>query len=140
MGARWLEVAPEHLDAGTVVWTLGRVVDRSRLPKPRVVVRFDLTGHVTPRRYWLVLTRDDSEVCVTPPGYDEDLVVTTDTRWLTAWHMGWVPLGVAQRTGHLVVEGPPAMVRTFREWGRSSPFAGVRPAVDQPLLAPAVTR
>lgn len=133
-GARWLEVAPEHLDAGLALWTLGRLIDKSRLPQARVVARFDFTDRITPNRYWLVLTHEDSEVCVKPPGYAEDLVVTTDTIWLIKWHMGWVSLGAAQRAGHFSIAGRPAIVRAFGNWGGLSPYAAVRPAVDQPLL------
>ncbi len=137
-GARWREVAPEDLDGGLVIWALGRLIDRERLPEPRVVVRFDLHddpgGDRRHSRYWLVLTRDEAEVCVTPPGFPEDLVVTTDTQWLTKWHMGWVSLGQAQRAGHLRLEGTRRMDQAFRQWGGRSPFAGVRSAVEQPLM------
>jgi DNA-binding HxlR family transcriptional regulator len=133
-GARWLEVAPQDLDAGLVVWTLGRLIDKSQLPARRIVVRFDLTDDVRPNRYWLILTTADSEVCVTPPGYSDDLRVTTNTPWLTKWHLGWVSLGEAQRAGQLCLDGPGPMVRAFRQWGGRSPFAHLRPAVEQPLM------
>jgi len=42
-GARWLEAAPEHLDAGVVLWSLCRQIDVGALPDSRLVVRFDLS-------------------------------------------------------------------------------------------------
>jgi len=48
--------------------------------------------------------------------------------------MGWVSLGEAERAGHLRIAGTMPMVRAFARWGGLSPFAGVRPRVDQPLM------
>ena len=89
-GARWREVLPEHHDPYLALWMVSRLIDPATLPQPRVVVRFDVTGGRRPDRYWLVLGRTDSEVCVTEPGYPTDGVVGTD-----AGHAG--PLGHRRR-------------------------------------------
>ena len=47
-GARWREVRPEHHDPYLVVWMLSRMIDRDGLPRPRVVVRFDVPAHPRP--------------------------------------------------------------------------------------------
>lgn len=79
-----------------------------------------------------MLSRDDAEVCVRPPGFAEDLVVTTDTIWLVKWQTGAVTLAAARRSGHIRIDGPPSLVRAFGRWGGLSPFAHVRPAADHP--------
>lgn len=79
-----------------------------------------------------MLSRDDAEVCVRPPGFAEDLVVTTDTIWLVKWQTGAVTLAAARRSGHIRIDGPPSLVRAFGRWGGLSPFAHVRPAADRP--------
>jgi DNA-binding HxlR family transcriptional regulator len=112
-GARWLEVAPEHLDAHLVLWSISRQIDPAALPAPRIVVRVDLTDVKAANRFWLVVDQHEREVCVKHPGFPEDLVVTTDTRWLTKWQLGWVSMGQALRSGHFRVDGPPALVRAF---------------------------
>jgi DNA-binding HxlR family transcriptional regulator len=124
-GTRWLEIAPEHLDVHLALRTVCRLVDADRLPDRRVVVRFDLTDGSRPNRYWLVLSRADREVCVTPPGFDDDLVVTTDATWLIDWHTGAVSLDAAVRSGHFTIDGPRELVRAYGSWGGISPFAGV---------------
>ena len=76
-GERWLELGPPHLDPGVVLdswirWYLAR----ENLPDRRVVVRFDLPDR--PRKadqLWIIFDGDQSEVCRTNPGYDEDLIV-----------------------------------------------------------------
>jgi DNA-binding HxlR family transcriptional regulator len=40
-GARWLEIAPEHLDPFVALWSMCNALRRDRLPDRRVVIRFD---------------------------------------------------------------------------------------------------
>jgi hypothetical protein len=126
-GARWLEAAPEHFDAHTVLWSLCRLADPEDLPGRRLVIRFELSDGAK-RRVWVVLCPPDSEVCVKPPGYDEDLVVRTTSEWLAKWHMGRISLGQAMHAGLISVEGPRELVQTLSTLGLSR-FAGVEPAL-----------
>jgi len=125
-GARWLEIGPQHVDAGVTLWSLCRQAEPDELPRRRVVIRFDISDG--PRRhFWVVLEPPESEVCVRPPGYDEDLVVRTSSEWLAKWHMGRISLGQAMHEGLMRVEGPPNLVRTLATLGLSK-FAAVEPA------------
>jgi DNA-binding HxlR family transcriptional regulator len=125
-GARWLEAAPEHFDAHTVLWALCRLVDPDDIPTRRLVIRFELRdGHT--RRVWVVLCPPESEVCVKPPGYEEDLVVTTTSEWLAKWHMGRISLGQAMHAGLISVQGSSELVHTLSTLGLSR-FADVEPA------------
>jgi DNA-binding HxlR family transcriptional regulator len=125
-GARWLEMTPAHFDSHTVLWSLCRLTDAEDLPRRRLVIRFELSdGHK--RRVWVVLCPPDSEVCVKPPGYDEDLVVRTNSEWLAKWHMGRISLGQAMHSGLIDVEGPSELVGTLATLGLSR-FAEVEPA------------
>lgn len=81
-GARWLDLAPADYDAAVVLWAWAKFVDAERLPPHRVVVRFDISDDAN-KRYWMLLQRPESEVCVKNPGLDEDLVVATDSVTLT---------------------------------------------------------
>jgi DNA-binding HxlR family transcriptional regulator len=125
-GARWLEMAPPHLDAHVVVWAICRLAEPEALPARRVVIRFDLLDGRY-RRLWLVLAPDAREVCIKPPGFDEDLVVTATSEWLAKWHMGKISLGRAMHEGLIAVEGPRRLVRLLATLGISR-FATVAPA------------
>ncbi|HEX6682077.1 MAG TPA: helix-turn-helix domain-containing protein [Candidatus Limnocylindrales bacterium] len=126
-GARWLEIAPEHLGPHVVLWSMSRLADLSTLPQPHVVVRFDLTDQKRQNRYWMLLETTHAEVCMTYPGHPEDLIVTTTSEWLAKWHMGWISLRAAQNRKVIDVAGPPRLVRVLATLGRSK-FADVRPA------------
>jgi hypothetical protein len=119
---------PEHHDPYLVLWTITRLLDPAALPRPRVVVRFDLTDRSSPGRYWLVCARTGNEVCVHHPGFTEDAVVVTDADWLTRWHTGAITLPRAQRAQGITVTGPRWAIRELTRWGHLSPFADVRPA------------
>ncbi len=123
-GTRWLEVAPEHLDPYVLLWGICREVDRALLPDPRLTVRFEFRD--APRtysRFWLVMQRPEPEVCVKPPGYEEDLVVSTVAEWLLRWHMGQVTLGQGLRERRVQVTGPRSLIATLGSWGGQSSFA-----------------
>lgn len=127
-GARWLETAPEDLDAHVVLWSMCRLMQKNgELPDRRVVVRFDISDGRHPR-FWVVLDDPTAEVCVKPPGFDVDLVVSTESEWLALWHMGRLPFSAAMRRGLIRVDGPRELVRELAGWGLSR-FAEVAPAV-----------
>ena len=89
-GERWLELGPPHLDPGVVLDFLDPLVPGPRESSDRrVVVRFDLPDR--PRKadqLWIIFNGEQSEVCRTNPGYDEDLVVRASSNALAEWHLG----------------------------------------------------
>jgi DNA-binding HxlR family transcriptional regulator len=125
-GHRWLEMAPEDLDPYVILWGLCKEVDRDLLPDERVTVRFEFRDWTRPYdRFWLVMQRPEPEVCIKPPGYAEDLVVTTVAEWLLRWHLGEVSLGQGLRERRVEVIGPSSLVARLRTWGGQSSLAGV---------------
>ena len=76
---RWAFGDPrlEELDSGLLVRKIHQRINRVLLPETRTVVEFDFTGPCR-RRVWLLLERRDVSVCVTPPGFDSDLIVRAD--------------------------------------------------------------
>jgi hypothetical protein len=98
-----------------------------RLPQPRVVIRFELKDRAK-ERFWLLLHKPEAELCVKHPGYDEDLVITTDSKTLTLVHLGRLPVHEAERAGSWRIDGPAPLVRKLPSWGGFySRFAGVQP-------------
>jgi DNA-binding HxlR family transcriptional regulator len=135
-GAHWLEIAPEHLDPFVALWSMCRALRRDRLPKGRVVIRFDFTGRVRHERYWLIIERGDTEICKEYPGLDEDLFITAEAEAFVRWHAGQLSWAEAARDGRIRLHGPSALVRAFPTWNARSAFAHITP-ISQPALSSA---
>lgn len=126
-GARWLEVAPEHLDPYVALWSMCNSLAVDRLPDRRVVVRFEFSDQPKRHaRFWLLLEHGTGEVCATSPG-EEDLVVVARSEPFVRWHMGHLSWSQAVSDGGVRVEGPPTLARAFPTWNQRSHFAHIRP-------------
>jgi DNA-binding HxlR family transcriptional regulator len=132
-GARWLEIAPEHLDPFVALWSMCNALRRDRLPDRRVVIRFDFTGRRRPERYWLLIELGDTEICKTYPGLDEDLYVTADAEAFVKWHAGQLSWGQATRENRIRLYGPSSLVRAFPTWNARSMFAHIAPVTHEAL-------
>ena len=107
--------SPEELDAGLLVWKIHQRINRELLPESRTVVEFDFSGP-RGRRVWLVLEPREVSVCVTPPGFDADLIVHADLLLFYRVWLGHVDYDTAIRCRTLVVDGPPSLARAFPRW------------------------
>lgn len=128
---RWMFAEPEPADVNPVAltWWMHRRVDRSRLPARRIVVEFDYRGHDA-TVIWLVLDRGEPSVCVKHPGFDADVVVTTDVVSMMRVFSGIITLASAVADEALTLQGPPSLTRQFGSWFLWSPFV---PAVRERL-------
>jgi DNA-binding HxlR family transcriptional regulator len=127
-GARWLEIAPEHLDPFVALWSMCNALRRDQLPHRRIVIRFDFTASRRHERYWLLIERGETEICKTYPGLDEDLYVTAEAEAFVKWHAGQLSWAQACREDRIELDGPSWLVRAFPTWNARSMFAHVRPA------------
>jgi DNA-binding HxlR family transcriptional regulator len=125
-GVRWAfgEPRPEELDAGLLAWRIHQRINRELLPERRTVVEFDFTGPRA-RRVWLLLEPSEVSVCVTPPGFDADLVVRADLTFFYRVWLGHVEFDAAIRCGAVVVDGRPDLARQLPRWLMWSPMAGI---------------
>ena len=136
-GARWLEIAPMHLDPFVALWSMCNALRRDRLPDRRVVIRFDFTGGPRNERYWLLIEHGDTEICKTYPGVDEDLYITAEAEAFVKWHAGQLTWTEATRTRRIRLDGGLSwIVRAFPTWNARSMFAHIRPVSRTPT-APA---
>jgi DNA-binding HxlR family transcriptional regulator len=131
-GARWAftEPEPEELDPDLLLWWMHGRIDRDRLPAARVVVEFAFSD--TPRRYWLVVEPHDVSVCVSHPGLDTDLLVSSDLGTMYEVWLGRKALGDAMREDRVQLAGATPVVRAFPELLEYSPMAPYVRAASAP--------
>jgi DNA-binding HxlR family transcriptional regulator len=131
-GQNWLELQPEHLDSDILMWAILTHLPADKMPPQRRVVRFEFRDET--KRYWLVLRRDDPDICYSDPGYGDDLVIRTDLGAITRVYLGQLSLADARRCGVLEIEGPRDLVRSVFEWFPVSGFAAhARPVRYDPV-------
>ena len=128
-GQRWArsELSRDELDPRLLMWDMQRNIETDALPDHRVVVRFrfsDVRGNL-PRVTWLILDRDDVDVCYRDPGFAVDLVVAGRLRTLIGVWLGDTSIPEAIRGGELAIDGPRTLARAFPRWLRRSSFATV---------------
>ena len=120
-GQNWLDLQPEHLDSDILMWAILTHLHLDRLPPQRRVVRFEFRDEK--KRYWLVLRREDPDICYSDPGFGDDLVIRTDLEAITRVYLGQLSLVDARRCDLLEIEGPRELVRGVFEWFPVSGFA-----------------
>jgi DNA-binding HxlR family transcriptional regulator len=125
-GARWLEIAPQHLDPFVALWSMCNALRRDLLPDGRVVIRFDFTGRQRSEVYWLLIEHGETEICKEYPGLDEDLYITAEAEAFVKWHAGQLSWAEATRDDRIQLYGPSWLVRAFPTWNARSMFADIK--------------
>jgi DNA-binding HxlR family transcriptional regulator len=120
-GSKWAELTPEQAHPGVVLWMWATFfLERERLPRRRVLVRFDYPTLSGPgSRNWLLVERGDAEICDRYPGGDEHLIVViNDPVVFARWHLGELRWADALRSGGIELSGPRNLIRVFPTWHR----------------------
>jgi DNA-binding HxlR family transcriptional regulator len=127
-GKHWLPatLTRERADPDVVMWDMSRRMATDRMPADRTVIQFDFTDQPERKRHrWLVGDRHGIEMCITEPGFDVDLFVTTDSRTVVSIWYGDLPLRRAIRQGQVDLHGPSRLCRAFPSWLQLSVIAEV---------------
>jgi DNA-binding HxlR family transcriptional regulator len=116
-GAKWAFGEPEEqeLDPVLLMWWMRDRVCHDNLPDQRVVVQLDFTG-ARRESFWLILTREDTSICLTDPGFDLDVLVTTDLAAFFEIWLGRLSYFDALKDGLLDVDAVPALAKAFPSW------------------------
>ena len=122
-GAKWTfgEPEPDELDAEVLVWWMHTRLDTSELPNRRNVFHLRFTDD--PQPFWLVVESGEPSVCLTDPGYEVDVTITSDLASLYEVWLGRLPVKQALKQGRLQFEGPTALTRRMPSVFQLSPIA-----------------
>jgi DNA-binding HxlR family transcriptional regulator/putative sterol carrier protein len=123
-GARWTfgDPRPEELDAQLLVWWMHQRIDPSAFPDRKRTV-LELRFSDDRRRFWVVIEGGDPSVCLTDPGYEVDVTISSDLESLYRVWLGELPIAEAVRSGRVGFDGTSALVRRMPEAMQLSPIA-----------------
>ncbi len=124
-GASWTfgDPTPDELDPELLVWWMHTRLDTSDLPGRRTVLHIRFNDE--PRRFWIVIEAGEPSVCVTDPGFQIDVTITSAVQSLYEVWLGKVPVQQAIRAGQLEFDGPRALTRRMPQVLQLSPVAGL---------------
>jgi DNA-binding HxlR family transcriptional regulator len=128
-GRRWLptEYREQDLDPRLLVWDIHRNLHLDEVARRTVVELHFPDAPAEYRSYWLIVTPQGAEVCLTHPGGDIDLHLSSDVRTLTNIWMGNTSWTAALRAGTLRLAGNGDMRRALPRWLKLNVFAPVKP-------------
>jgi DNA-binding HxlR family transcriptional regulator len=118
-GKTWLPatLGRKDADADLILWDMHRRLELDRLPPGRTTIRFDFTDQRAARRSrWMLCEPAGASLCITDPGFEVDLYVTTDSRTLTWVWYGDIPLKAALDEGLILLDGPRRLCAAFPTW------------------------
>lgn len=126
-GQRWArDLETEDLDPAFLVWSMHSRMDASRMPAGRTVIGFRFSGAPPDcRRFWLVCTDGEIEMCLKHPGIEVDLEVKADLRVFIETWRGFRDIENEIRAGRIRVIGPRPLRTQFPGWLRLHVLAGV---------------
>jgi DNA-binding HxlR family transcriptional regulator len=130
-GQRWFRSLynADELDVGLLTWEMRRAVKPEAFPAGRVSVRLDFSDQPEAKRHWWIISHDGNvDLCPVDPGYEVDLLVTTDLPTLTRVWMGDLSAGKALAAGKIELQGPRIFRQSFEQWLGLSCYAGIRKA------------
>lgn len=124
---RWVDsLTEDDLDPAFLLWDMHRSVDAEALPDDRTVLAMtfrDLDGDL--RDWWLVLTREEVDVCEHDPDFGTDVTIDTELRTFVRVWRGDIDWADAVRAGSLKVRGVPELRRAVPDWFHLSHFSSV---------------
>lgn len=133
-GVRWLSsLADEDLDPAFLLWDMHRSVDADALPDGRTVLALSFPdAQPGLRNWWLLLSRDEVDICDEDPGFETDVHLETPIRvFVRVWRgdLGWRD---ALGDDGVRLRGSRPLCRQVPKWFNLSHFAPV-PRPPQPV-------
>ncbi len=129
-GMRWArgQMTDDELDVELLMWDIRRRIDTKSLPDGETVLCFTFSDLDLHKTWWLVIDRDDVDLCTEDTGKDVDLYVTSDLRTMVEVWEGDTDLATAMRDERVIVMGPRHLIRSMKSWFGFCAYAEVRPA------------
>jgi len=129
-GQRWVrsDLSKNDLDPSVLVWDIHRTMNAGFFKSERTVIEIEFTDYTSKlRRWWLVITKGDVDVCMKDQGYDVDLKISSNLKTLTAVWMGQTTITKALREKTVLVQGSSYLRKNIAIWLGTNYYAEVKP-------------
>jgi hypothetical protein len=110
-GLKWGQglIGPDDLDSQLLIWGIRQHIDREDITAQEFVLRFNFRGipkgSHTPRHWWMLIRRDEIEVCLKDPGQNLDVMIEADLGAFTKVWTGYSRLEKALAQGLVTFRG-----------------------------------
>lgn len=126
-GQRWArDMELDDMDPRHLAWSMHLRMNVDAMPAGRTVLQFEFTGAPDDcKRFWIVHTDGQVDMCIEHPGFDVDLRIKSDLRrFVEAWR-GIRSLRAELAAGRIRLDGPRGLMRSFPDWLLLSALAHV---------------
>jgi len=124
-GLRWAKenLTEKDYNVELLMLYLKRSFVQNQLIGTETVIRFKFTDIEQYPDWWLVVTVDDTDLCVKDPGKDVDVHFTTNVKTMTDIWMGEITYRKARKEGNLKIVGNRNIMRHISTWTANNMFA-----------------
>lgn len=131
-GLRWAKenLTEKDYDVELLMLYLKRSFVQNQLIGTETVIRFKFTDIEQYPDWWLVVTVDDTDLCVKDPGKDVDVYFTTNVKTMTDIWMGDITYRKARKEGNLKIIGDRNIMRHISTWTANNMFADLPSAKE----------
>jgi DNA-binding HxlR family transcriptional regulator len=131
-GMRWARGQMENsdLDVELLMLYLQRSIRTDKLAGDQTIIQFNFTNLTKLGKWWLVVHRDEVDVCLEDPGKEVDVWFVTDLRTMVEVWMGDITYRKAIREKRLKLIGPVSLINNITNWMANSVYAGIPRAVE----------
>ncbi|MEM1100698.1 MAG: helix-turn-helix domain-containing protein [Pseudomonadota bacterium] len=125
-GQRWVEsrLSLRNLDPSLLMWDIRRNFAPDPRPDRRCTIQFlypELPELL--RDWWLLVDAEGTDLCRTDPGFEVDILVTSDLRAFTSVWMGISTLSDEMDAGAVTIDATPTLEASLKSWLKYSVFA-----------------
>jgi len=131
-GMRWARGQMENsdLDVELLMLYLQRSIRTDKLAGDQTIIQFNFTNLTKLGKWWLVVHRDEVDVCLEDPGKEVDVWFVTDLRTMVEVWMGDITYRKAIREKRLKLIGPVSLINNVTNWIANSVYAGIPRAAE----------
>lgn len=123
-GTKWSFDDPreEQLDPLLLMWWMRSRVHQEALPEERITIQFNF-HNPNSDTYWLVLSKEDTVICVTDPGFEIQVIVTANLKQFFKVWLGRLNYYHAVAEEDIIINAAPSWQNAFPTWFTWSPAA-----------------